>query len=130
MENNSAFVYNYSASANREVLEIRKKYMPQAESKLEELKRLDRCVQSAGMMEALSVGVLGCLIFGLGMCMGLKVLGGGMIAAVLLGIVGAVVMIFAYPVHLRQSKKMKEKHTPRILELADELTSMKNSETK
>ena len=130
MEHSNAFVYNYSASANKEVLEIRKKYMPQAESKLEELKRLDRCVQSAGMMESLSVGILGCLIFGLGMCMGLEVLGGGMVPAVLLGIVGAAVMIFAYPVHLRQSKRMKEKHAPRILELADELTSMKNSETK
>ena len=40
MENNT-FSYNYSATRNKEVESIRKKYLPHEESKLETLKRLD-----------------------------------------------------------------------------------------
>lgn len=40
--NQETFTYSYSAKRNSEVLEIRKKYLPQEESKLEELKRLDK----------------------------------------------------------------------------------------
>ncbi len=46
MEN--TFNYTYSAKENAEILEICKKYLPQCESKLEELKRLDKAVQAAG----------------------------------------------------------------------------------
>lgn len=127
MENSSAFTYNYSASANKEVLEIRKRYMPREESKLDELKRLDGSVQSAGVMEALVVGVLGCLVFGMAMCMGLDVMGGGMALAILLGIAGAAGMIAAWPIHRIRAEKAKRELTPRILKLADELSG-KSSE--
>ena len=65
--NKNAFSYTYSTSCNQEVLNIRKKYLPREETKLEELKRFDRTVQNSGVMEALIVGVVGCLIFGGGM---------------------------------------------------------------
>ena len=41
-------------------------YLPQGESKMEELKRLDRCVQFSGTLEVLCAGIGGVLIFGLG----------------------------------------------------------------
>ena len=62
MENNT-FSYNYSASRNKEVENIRKKYMPHTQSKLEMLKRLDSRVQIAGVIEALCLGVIGALVF-------------------------------------------------------------------
>ena len=37
MEQQNGFSYTYSAPENQEVLNIRKKYLPQEESKLEEL---------------------------------------------------------------------------------------------
>ena len=43
----TVFVYSYSGAANSEVLAIRKKYLRE-ESKIDELKRLDREVQEAG----------------------------------------------------------------------------------
>lgn len=115
------YQYTYSASVNKEVEDIRKKYMPHEENKMEELKRLDNKVQHAGRIEALSIGIVGCLIFGLAMCIGLESMGGGSILAVIVGIVGVAVMIPAYPVCLRISRKAKEKYTPRILQLADEI---------
>ena len=51
MENNT-FSYNYSATKNKEVESIRRKYMPHEESKLERLKKLDLCVQMAVQSKA------------------------------------------------------------------------------
>ena len=38
MNQETTFIYNYSAKENKEVQEIRNKYLPREESKLEELK--------------------------------------------------------------------------------------------
>ncbi|MBP3701190.1 MAG: hypothetical protein J6I64_04830 [Lachnospiraceae bacterium] len=128
MDNSTAFTYNYSAPVNKEVLEIRKKYLPQEETKLDELRRLDALVQSSGVMESLCVGIVGCLVFGLGMCMGMQVIGGGMILGVLLGIAGMAVMMTAYPMYCRHRAKTKEAYAPRILELAEELAGITDGE--
>lgn len=122
MDNNSTFHYTYSAPQNQEVQAIRQKYMPKTESKLDELKRLDHTVQTSGMAESLSVGILGCLIFGLGLCFAIKAIGNSMVLGVILGIVGAAIMIPAYPVYRRVSGNVKEKLTPRILQLANEIS--------
>lgn len=122
MDKNTGFSYSYSASANKEVLEIRKKYMPTEESRYEELKRLDYQVQTSGMIESLSVGIAGFLLFGFGICMALKIIGGSMLLGILLGLIGLVTMLFAYPVYRSILRKTKEKLVPRILELTAELT--------
>lgn len=121
MENNSTFSYTYSASQNQEVQAIRRKYLPKEESKLEELKRLDHDVQNSGVMESLIVGITGCLVFGLGMCLAMKIIGDSMILGVIVGIIGAAIMLPAYSVYRAVSGKVKAKLTPRILELANEL---------
>lgn len=123
MENDSTFYYTYSAPLNQEVQAIRQKYLPKEESKLEELKRLDNEVHNAGVMESLIVGVTGCLVFGLGMCLAMKVIGDSMVLGVIIGIIGAAIMIPAYPVYRAASERMKAKLTPRILELANTLSS-------
>lgn len=125
MEKDMTFSYNYSAKENKEVLEIRQRYLPKSESKLEELKRLDKSVQDAGVMEGLCVGIIGALIFGTGMCLGMQVIGSGIfciVLGILLGIMGVGVMIFAYPVYRNVFGKAKEKYAPRILELTEELS--------
>jgi hypothetical protein len=120
--NENAFSYTYSATCNQEVLNIRKKYLPREETKLEELKRLDSLVQNSGVMEALIVGVIGCLVFGLGMCLSMGVIGHMVWLGVILGLVGAAGMFAAFPVYRRAFHKAKMRHSPRILELADELS--------
>jgi len=128
MSQSKVFVYNYSASENAEIQEIRKKYLPQTESKLEELKRLDNTVQSAGIAEALCVGIIGALVFGLGMCLAMQVIGNGVlmiVLGVLFGILGAGVMLSAYPLYRKKYIKKKNEFAPRILELISELSSEK-----
>ena len=123
MEN--TFSYQYSAKENAEVQAIRKKYLPKSESKLEELKRLDEAVQTSGMVESLCAGIGGLLIFGLGMCLAMQVIGSGlvmMVVGILIGIIGIVGMLIAYPVYRKVFAATKEKYAPRILQLAEELS--------
>ena len=118
---NSTFSYTYSAPLNQEVQAIRQKYMPKVESKLDELKRLDHDVQCSGMIESLSVGITGCLVFGLGMCLAMKVVGSSMLLGVIISMIGILIMIPAYPIYRTVSSKVKGRLVPRILQLADEL---------
>ena len=119
MENK--FEYNYSAQQSQEAQMIREKYLPREEKNLDELKRLDRAVDQAGMIPSLVVGVLSCLVFGLGMCFALGALGKSMVLGVLFGAIGAVGMGFAYPLFLSCKNRATEQYRPRILELAAQL---------
>ena len=120
MENNT-FSYNYSAARNKEVESIRRKYMPHEESKLERLKKLDLRVQMAGTIESLCFGIVGALVFGLGMCFFLDVFAGAAWLTALLMVLGAVIMIPAYPIYRRIARKTKTELTPEILRLSDEI---------
>ena len=120
MENNT-FSYNYSAARNKEVESIRRKYMPHEESKLERLKKLDLRVQMAGTIESLCFGVVGALVFGIGMCFFLDVFAGAAWLTALLMVLGAVIMIPAYPIYRRIARKTKKELTPEILRLSEEI---------
>lgn len=121
LEEKTIFSYRYSAEENREVQEIRKKYLPSEENKMEELIRLDRYVQEAGQLSSLTVGIIGCLVFGLGSCLAMQIIGESILLGILLGLIGAIGMITAYPVFRAVSQKMKAEYTPRILKLTEEL---------
>ena len=120
--NENAFSYTYSAACNQEVLNIRKKYLPRGETKLEELKRLDRLVQNSGVTESLCAGIGGCLVFGLGLCLAMEVIGHMIWLGVILGLIGTAGMLAAFPVYRKFFNKAKAQHTPRILELSAQLS--------
>ena len=119
---NSIFTYKYSATQNKEVESIRKKYLPKEEDRLEALRRMDRAVQNAGVIEGITVGTLGCLTFGAGMCIGLDVLSGGPLWAVILGAVGIAIMLPAYGVYKKIAARTRARLVPEIIKLSEELT--------
>ena len=118
---NNTFIYNYSAARNKEVESIRRKYMPHEESNLERLKKLDLRVQMAGTIESLCFGIMGALVFGIGMCFFLDVFAGAAWLTALLMVLGAVIMIPAYPIYRRIARKTKTELTPEILRLSEEI---------
>ena len=124
---NKPFTYNYSAVRNKEVESIRRKYLPEEENKLETLKRLDCKVQSAGMIESLCFGIIGALVFGIGMCFFLDVFAGVAWLTALFMIIGTLLMIPAYPIYRRIAHRTKEKLTPEILRLSEEIMNSKGS---
>ena len=120
MENNT-YHYNYSAARNREVENIRKRYIPHEESKLERLKKLDLRVQMAGTIESLCFGIVGALVFGIGKCFFLDVFAGAAWLSALFMIIGSLIMIPAYPIYRKIAQKTKTELTPEILRLSEEI---------
>ena len=123
---NTTFNYTYSAARTKEVESIRRKYMPHEESKLERLKKLDLQVQMAGTLESLCFGIVGALVFGIGMCFFLDVFAGAAWITALLMVLGSVIMIPAYPIYRRIARKTKKELTPEILRLSEEIIKSAN----
>ena len=118
---NTTFSYTYSAARNKEVESIRNKYMPREESKLERLKKLDQRVQMAGTIESLCFGIVGALVFGIGMCFFLDVFAGAAWLSAFFMIIGSLIMIPAYPIYRKIAQKTKAELTPEILRLSEEI---------
>ena len=125
-EKNEVFTYTYSAKQNDEVKRIREKYLPTKESKMDKLRRLDRGVLQKASAVALTVGIVGILIFGLGLSLILsnlgEVLGSNQIAVgVLIGIVGLILVCCAFKVYQITVQKERSRIAPEIIRLTDEL---------
>lgn len=121
---NKEFHYTYKApteAQRREIASIRKQYTApeDTESKLDRLRRLDARVKSLSTMIPLIVGIIGCLIFGLGLTMILQwaLTVGGVIVSVL----GVAVMLPAYPIYRYVLRYCKKKYGTEILQLSEEL---------
>lgn len=119
MDNNEKFEYTYSAKQQAELETIRKKYLPEKETKMDKLRRLDKSVTRPGTMISIIIGIVGTLIMGLGMCMCLEwqqfVLG------IIFGLLGIAILAAAYPVFNKTTQKQKEKIAPEILKLTEEI---------
>lgn len=126
---NKEFQYTYSAKDQTEVEAIRKKYLPQQQSKLEQLRMLDRTPSKKARTCALSLGIIGSLVMGSGMSLFMSELGAALklpgtwalIIGLIAGIAGMALIALAYPVYNRVLKKQRERIAPEILRLTEEL---------
>ena len=121
MDNNRTFTYQYSANQNKEVETIRKKYVTEEESEIDKLRKMDRKVRMAGIVPGLTVGIIGCLIFGIGMCFGLDIFAGDDIFTLLFCGMGLLTMLPAYPVYKYVENETRERLVPEILRLSDKI---------
>ncbi len=129
MENKESFRFTYSAAQQQEVENIRKKYLPPEENKLERLRKLDRSVYQKAQIWALSLGIIGTLLLGTGMSLFMSELGAllGLSQAVAMpvgicaGLVGMALVALAYPVYNRVLEKERRRIAPEILRLTEEL---------
>lgn len=125
MEKKDGFKMTYSARRQEEIQAIRKKYAPE-EDKMERLRALDAGVVKKATTAALIVGVIGTLIFGIGMSLAMSEFGARLGTAALpvgivVGVIGIGVLSIAYPLYNRTLKKERERIAPEILRLSDEL---------
>ena len=126
MENKEGFSFTYSAARQQEVENIRKKYLPKEEDKMEQLRKLHAIPTQKAQAAALAVGIIGALIMGTGMSLAMTEIGAAlgslsMVIGIVIGIVGMVLVALAYPLYNRVLKKQREKIAPQILRLSDEL---------
>lgn len=127
MNENETFKMTYSAEQQDEIQAIRRKYIiPEEEDKMEQIRALDAKTTTKATMTAITVGVLGTLLMGLGMSLFMSDFGAflgtlAMPVGILIGLMGIALGAFAYPLYLHTLKKEREKVAPEILRLTDEL---------
>lgn len=120
-QNNDSFQYTYSAKQQEEIKQIRKKYLPKEDDKMEQLRKLDRRATLPGSIVSITVGLIGALIMGFGMSCSLVWTDTMFLPGIIFGLVGMIVAVLAYPLYLFITKKQREKLAPEILKLTDEL---------
>lgn len=117
------FSYTYSAPTEeerREIESIRSEYSRDERSeKLERLRRLNARVKNVSMCVALTLGIAGLLVFGLGMAMILE--WGILVEGVAVAAVGALPMAGAAPAYNLVLRHEKQKYGPEIVRLSEEL---------
>ncbi len=123
-EKREIFNYTYSAKEQEEIQSIRKKYLPQEpkEDKLGQLRSLDRSVAKKGTAVSVIIGIIGCLLLGVGMCCTMVWMEGWFIPGVIIGVIGIAAVAAAYPLYNHITKKAREKIAPQILKLTEELS--------
>ncbi len=126
MDNNEKFEYTYSAKQQAELENIRKKYLPKEETKMDKLRRLDKSVTGLGTAVSIAAGVSGTLIMGFGMCC--VMVWSKFFMGIIIGISGMAVIGAAYPIFNYITKKQREKIAPEILKLTEEIEQSNFSE--
>lgn len=127
------FNFKYTAPTEeerKEIDSIRRQYASQqkSETKLEKLRRLDGLVKNTPTIISLVLGVVGTLIFGVGLTMILEwniLLWGIVVMAT-----GSIPMALAYPVYKWILKKYKNRYGDEILRLSNELLNESEEKTE
>ena len=123
MNEKKKYSYSYSAQENKEIKRIREKYTEpdERETKLEQLYRLDESVTKSAMAVSLTVGILGALILGLGMSCVMVWAEKMFVPGIIIGIIGLIVTVLAYPIYKIKVEKKRKEIAPLIIKLTDEL---------
>lgn len=127
MHNERDFSYTYNASEQQEVLSIREKYIPQPETPLEELKRLDAKVTRPAHVFAYTYGSVSAIVMGAGMSLVMTDIGAilgmhnAMLPGIVIGLVGLIMALSTYPIFKSIRNARKKKYAPQIIQLSEQL---------
>ena len=125
-EKKDTFQFRYSAKQQEEIQRIRAKYIPRQEDKMEQLRRLDQSATRKGSIVSLVIGVLGCLLLGVGMCCTMVWTQDWFIPGIVIGLLGILSVCLAYPLYIHVTKKEREKLAPQVLKLVEELSTLES----
>lgn len=103
---------------------IAKEYSPKESSKLVALKKLDNKAKLPATIFTYSCGIVSALVFGMGMCLAMQVIGSGvagMVLGIVVGIIGLVGCGVNYPLYKKMLEKGKSKYAYEIVQLAKEI---------
>lgn len=101
---------------------MQKKYGNQStNTKIDEIRRLDRKIYSSAQTFALCFGIVGALVLGFGMCLAMKVLFDLFALGIVIGVIGIAMVSVNYFIYKALVKKGRDKYGKRILELSEEI---------
>ena len=114
----------------KEIEEIRTKYLPKTENKLDKIRKLDESATRKATIQSIVVSLISSLIFGFGLYCVLVWKDSQFIQGIIIGIVGLCGMLLAFPLYSHILKVQRNKISEKIISLSDELIdemSIKNS---
>ena len=100
---------------------IAKDYAPKDNSKIVALKKLDAKAKLPATIFTYTFGIIASLVAGLGMCLAMQVIGGGvvmMVVGIIIGLIGFIGWGINYPIYKRMLENGKKKYAFEIMELA------------
>ena len=104
---------------------IANEYSKKEESKVIALKKLDRKAKLPAQVFTYTFGIVSALIFGLGMCLAMKVIGEGtsmFVIGIIIGVIGMALMGINYPIYKKILENSKKKYAYDIIALAKEIS--------
>lgn len=118
------FKYEYSAptdSERKEIISIRNEYVSASggTSVVEKLRAMHKRVKTVPRAISIIIGVLGTLVFGGGMAMFLE--WNYTVSGVIVGVIGFLIAVLAYPTFKLLIKLMKNKYGDKIIELSNDI---------
>lgn len=127
MNNEQNFDFTYNAPEQQEVLQIRNKYLPREESKLDALRALDAKVKRPANLFAYVFGAFSAIVMGAGMSLVMTDIGAvlglqnTMVIGICTGVLGLAMALLTYPIYKAILKRRKNKYGAKILQLSEEL---------
>lgn len=126
MENK--FSYNYSANRNEELRQIREKYeikTDEEQNRLNQIRALDRRIETPGKIIGILYGLASLLCFGSGLALCIETQGISFYIGIALGIIGIIGMATAPKISSVVFERQKSKHGAEILQLIDKEMGIK-----
>lgn len=109
--------------------QLANEYTPKDTSKVIRLRKLDKKAKQGANIFAYSFGIFSALVFGIGMCLSMKIIGNGSTAltvlGIIIGIIGIALVSVNYSIYKKLLEKGKKKYAFEIVELAKEISDEK-----
>lgn len=127
MDQDITFSYNYSAKENKEIQEIRQKYLPHKESSIEELRRLDAKVKRPSVVFGIVFGSISAIVMGSGMSLVMTDIAekagiaDPMLCGIIIGLAGMIMAIINYPIYKGILGSRRKKYADKIIALSDQM---------
>ncbi len=106
--------------------QLANEYAPKEASKVIALRKLDRRAKLPATVFTYTFGIVFALVFGVGMCLSMQVIGSGSVGmtvlGILIGVVGMLGMGINYPIYRKLLDSGKKKYAFEILQLAREIS--------
>lgn len=106
--------------------QLANEYAPKDTSKVVALRKLDKKAKLPANIFTYSLGILSALVFGIGMCLEMRVIGSvstaSFVAGIIIGIIGMIGMGVNLPIYKKLLEKGKQKYAFEIIQLAKEIS--------
>lgn len=117
----------------RFIRQVRDEYVPKERTKFDDLKELDNKVKLPAYISAYTIGIIGALVMGVGMCLAMKILGAAVLSAttmtvlgVIIGLVGIALCVANYFIYKAILNARKKKYGDQIVSLSNELLNQES----